>query len=446
MEGSLYCSLCVCIVAACPSPRHHGSLCWGHGKVLGQLPLAVRLTRAARPWLVSLIPCDVIDFLRRFSRLRHNVPLLVMSALLKEPKAVSGMLERLPNLDQVTAESLQAALIGMLQALKSEEHTKQTEQLNRQGVARFLGSTSTCRIWGVIRTSDADRPTGQQSAAQKTSTKPTGKQSAAQKTSTKPTGKQSAAQKTSTKPTGKQSAQKTGRPTGKQGAPEETPRGHKRKAIAVAATHGNAEVVHLGVSSREYQATNDCSQLAKLIEVTRTHSWPSTVVNCVASFRLCVARVKVLDEAMSEACTAWGRDTVGYGHSFLRRKLILGELCSTPVSERGVNWGDVSLEDLKMCSPDQNQLMDTFPAKWSAKDVSLFCFGRSDWAIFVPLFGCLFGEVVKKTEAEPDALVKLVESEAFGEAAKAHHEQYGIASHPYALVRGFGKPEYWPIA
>ena len=48
-----------------------------------------------------------------------------MSALLNEPKAVSGMLEQLPNLDQVTAESLQAALIGMLHSLKSEEHRKQ---------------------------------------------------------------------------------------------------------------------------------------------------------------------------------------------------------------------------------------------------------------------------------------------------------------------------------
>ena len=57
-----------------------------------------------------------------------------MSALLNEPKAVSGMLEQLPNLGQVAADSLQAALIGMLHSLKSEEHHKQMEHLNRQGV------------------------------------------------------------------------------------------------------------------------------------------------------------------------------------------------------------------------------------------------------------------------------------------------------------------------
>ena len=56
------------------------------------------------------------------------------------------------------------------------------------------------------------------------------------------------------------------------------------------------------------------------------------------------------------------------------------------------------------------------------------------------------GEVTQNIEAEPDALVKLVESAAFGEAAKAQHEQCDIASHPYALVKGFGAPESWPVA
>ncbi len=127
------------------------------------------------------------------------------------------------------------------------------------------------------------------------------------------------------------------------------------------ATHSNAEVINLGLSLREYQLTNDCSQLGKVTEVAHTHPWPRTVIKDVASFRLCVARVKVLDEAMSKTCTAWGQDTLAYSHSFLCRK-FLGELCSTPVSDRNVSWAG---------------------------------------------------------------------SEAFSEAAKVHHEQYGIASHPY---------------
>ena len=100
-----------------------------------------------------------------------------------------------------------------------------------------------------------------------------------------------------------------------------------------------------------------------------------------------------------------------------------------------------------MCSPDQHAVLGAFPAKWGGRGRVAFCVDRRDWAMCVPLFGCLFGEVTnvaKKSEAEPDALVQLVESEAFGEAAKAHHEQHDIASHPYALVKGFGAPESWP--
>ena len=81
--------------------------------------------------------------------------------------------------------------------------------------------------------------------------------------------------------------------------------------------------------------TNDCSQLAKL-KCTLTDPWPCTVIKDAASFKLCVARVKLLDEAVCSP--AWGQDTVPYGHSFLRRKYIIGELYSTPVSERCVNW------------------------------------------------------------------------------------------------------------
>ena len=252
-------------------------------KRLAKLPLAVRLTRAARPWLLSLIPCDVTDFVRRFSRLRHNVPLLFVSALLKERDAVTGMLGRLPNLNKVTAAQLQAALIGMLGS----------SALNRQGVA------STCRIWRIVRTSA----------------------------------------KASAKPR---------RLTSKQGAQ----RGLKRTASAVAATHSDAERTASAVAathSDEYEVT---SQLAKLIECTCP--WPCTVIKDAASFKLCVARVKLLDEAISAACPAWGQDTVAYVHSFLRRKLTIGELCSTPVLERCVDWSDVSLQDLKMGSPDQD--------------------------------------------------------------------------------------------
>jgi serine/threonine protein kinase len=395
-EGSSYCQLCECVVAGCLKPKHHGPMCCAHKRILSALPLEARLMRAARAWLPWLIPCDATDFVRRFASLRHNVALLVVVALLKEPDAVSVFLQQLPDLDQVTAENVYEASVNMLSSLGSEGHTKQMQQLNRQGVARFLGSASTCRQWGVAK------PAGT-----------TSKQS-------KPPKK---------KLTGKQS---TGKPTG------------KRKASAVAATHGD-EQVRVGLCLREYLPTADCSLLVELVAFGRSHSLSNAFVHDVASFKKCVAAVRLLDEAMSKACSAW-KSTVPYGHAFLRRKLVLALLCATPVSDRCINWAEVSTEDLRSVSPDQHEILDLFPNKWSAQEVSLFCFDRCDWAMFAALFGCLFAEVSQKIKAEPDRLVKLVESEAFGAAAKAHHEQYGIASHPFLLVQGFGRPESWPVA
>ena len=81
--------------------------------------------------------------------------------------------------------------------------------------------------------------------------------------------------------------------------PAVLPHGRKRKADAVAPTHGDAEFVTLALGLREYEGANDSSQLAKLLDVARTYAWPTTVVQDAASFRACVARVKLLDEAMS---------------------------------------------------------------------------------------------------------------------------------------------------
>ena len=155
VQGASYCSLCLCTVPGCSCPRLHGPYCSKHKRI--KLPLALRLAQAARPWMMSLIPCDVTDFLSRFKSIRGNLAVLAMSALVKEPMAVSAMLDRLPPSLDVTAESLQAALMGMLHSVKSDEHDQQMRQLNRQGVARWLGSASTCRIWGNRR-ERPDRP------------------------------------------------------------------------------------------------------------------------------------------------------------------------------------------------------------------------------------------------------------------------------------------------
>ena len=356
----------------------------------------MRLLRAARRWILWLIPCDVTDFARRFSSLRHNEALLLMAALIKEPNSVAVMLAALESTQGCDPEKLAVAMITMLQKTPSQELDVQLKQLNRQGVARFLGSASTCRSWGIIQVVDEKPAKG---------------------------------------------ARKR-----KADAIEPTQSEATQSASALAATQGEDEDMKLGLCRRPYRATNDVSDLAKLAEFARSHPWPRTDIKDAADFARCVARVKAWDNSLSEACEAW-REMPGYVHAFLRRKFVLGEF--TLASAQGVvslDWAQVSIETIKLMVPDSHKVLDVFPASWSAEDLSVFCFDRCDWAVFVALFGCLFQEVVDKVNAEPDELISLVGSEAFGEDAKAHYEKHGIAQHPYNLVSSFGPPEKWPIA
>lgn len=315
--------------------------------------------------------------------------------------SVSRFLQALPDVDRANAEDMETALLSMFEAMPEEDLDTQAKQLNRQGVARFTGSVSTGRQWGIIRPTQAWQQTLKRKAAA---------------LDDKPEI---------------ESPRKV-----KQG-------GDEPKAGALDSTQGTGKDMSLGLTRRMYEATGDSSELAKLLEFTRQNTLPSTQIRNAADFNRCVARVKIWDEALSGACSPW-RGAPGYVHAFVRRKIVLGELWVTPVESRGINWADVPMESIKLMSPDVRQVLDAFPASWSAEHVSLFCFDRSDWAIFVAMFGCLFGEVADRVKAEPHQLIGLLESEAFGQAAKAHYEKHGIASHPYLLVQSFGPPDKWP--
>ena len=77
--------------------------------------------------------------------------------LSKEPLSVSRFLQNVPDVARVSAEDVETSLLSMLQAAPGEDLDKQSKQLNRQGVARFLGSASTCRLWGIIRPTQASQ-------------------------------------------------------------------------------------------------------------------------------------------------------------------------------------------------------------------------------------------------------------------------------------------------
>ena len=67
--------------------------------------------------------------------------------------------------------------------------------------------------------------------------------------------------------------------------------------------------------------------------------------------------------------------------------------------------------------------------------------------VFASMFACLWGSVVKAKayRGHRDALIALVESEAFRDAAKDHIKQYGTAAHVLKLVQQFGAVHTWRV-
>ena len=49
---------------------------------------------------------------------------------------------------------------------------------------------------------------------------------------------------------------------------------------------------------------------------------------------------------------------------------------------RAMPWDTVTITMLQTMSPDQIKALDGLPSSWKASTVSLFLFGRSDWALF----------------------------------------------------------------
>ena len=106
---------------------------------------------------------------------------------------------------------------------------------------------------------------------------------------------------------------------------------------------------------------------------------------------------------------------------------------------------------LKQLSPDVCGYLARAPAKWTAADLSRFCTDRDDWGILVSMWACLWGAVVKakqfqcEDQRKRDALIALVASNEFLEAAQEHFLRYGAAAHLLVLVQQFGPMDTWPV-
>ena len=92
---------------------------------------------------------------------------------------------------------------------------------------------------------------------------------------------------------------------------------------------------------------------------------------------------------------------------------------------------------LKQASPDQTGVLDTLQCNTVA-EASLICFNRSDWGFFVSMFGCIWGEALRKW-TEDEVVAVLLERDANGDgrfatAAARFWSEMGFTVHPCVLL------------
>lgn len=173
----------------------------------------------------------------------------------------------------------------------------------------------------------------------------------------------------------------------------------KRRRVACASSPGRADgTIKLGQMQRAYKLTRNTEYVEQLLKFAWSYEGTMPAAIGAKGFVRVAAWAGKVDVGFTSSCPVWQRQP-GYSHALLRRKLALAALASVPFEERLIDWHDVSLAPLRDLSPDSSQSLESFPLEWSAGEVSSFCFGRSDWALLVPVSCCLFSDVARHSSS-----------------------------------------------
>ena len=141
------------------------------------------------------------------------------------------------------------------------------------------------------------------------------------------------------------------------------------------------------------------------------------------SFRAALEEIhRYVDDAAGAGVKGLGSYTRGY----IIRCIFLAHLAQT---QSFIDWGSVSMDQLKAMGPDQSDVLDEFPSEWSALQLSYFCFGRPDWGVFVAMWGCLAREVVLHGGIDATQISALMQQEGFRRSTEAHLEEWGFCNH-----------------
>ena len=157
VEGCGLCLDCKCSVLSCLKPKSRSEFCYRHKDMMKKLPWRFHAIRAARHFLPRMIPCDIIVIVEVFDQLKTmGLCSMLLAAWLKEPTAVRafvGVLSGSESAPSVSADDIFKALVKMLQEVDGPSNVIELQQTTRLGVCRFMGVRTVCQKLCVIGTS-----------------------------------------------------------------------------------------------------------------------------------------------------------------------------------------------------------------------------------------------------------------------------------------------------
>ena len=140
-----------------------------------------------------------------------------------------------------------------------------------------------------------------------------------------------------------------------------------------------------------------------------------------------------------DAHPAFGMKAEGYCFDFAYRKVVIAE-ASRRKDE--VNW-ETSMGEIRKISADSGDLLDEVDTHAVSVALSHAVFGRTDWAIMLSCFACLWSEVVAKRvitkEWSLEELLELLRSGRLSSIVAEYKQAHGYAPHPFTLLEIYEK-------
>ena len=159
--GTDYCRECLCKVHGCLFAKNKSEWCYHHRSVFEAVLVHVQCAILAADVAPLMVPCDVTDFLSHHSEIQSDLALCIIVALMKEPTATRLLVEQWRHFPtQYDTADMQHALQFVVRACASTPgveatlHTREQEQLTRQGVARYSGLATVAKDLCVVRKVD----------------------------------------------------------------------------------------------------------------------------------------------------------------------------------------------------------------------------------------------------------------------------------------------------